>query len=327
MIEALMATRGGYAFRSDLLEAGLDDKTIAALLRSGYLTRIRHGTYTLTRTHAAMSPEQRHLLLAFSVVDKLGPSVALSHHSAAIAHTGTSWGVDLRTVHLTRLDGRGCRREAGVVHHIGRVVSDDELVLVEGRQVVRPARAVIESCSLASVESSMVTASFALRLGLCTPEELAERLNLHERWPGMLTVRLGLASAEPRCETVGEVRSLFMFGATGVPRPDVQVEITMADTGAVVARSDFGWWPSRHLGEFDGLYKYGRLNPYAEPGEAIVREKSREDLVRAQLFGMSRWIWRDLEPENRRATGQRILQALDTSRRLYTRNATHLPLG
>lgn len=326
LIEHVMTLRGGYAFRSDLLEAGLDDRRIAGSLRSGHLTRIRHGTYVVTSSFRALSPEQQHLVAAFSVVDKLGPSVALSHHSAAMAHTGTSWGIDLRTVHVTRLDGRGCRREAGVVHHVGHVVGDDEIALVDGRQVVRPARAVIESCSLASVESAMVTASFALRVGVCTQDELAERLHLHERWPGMLTVRLGLGAAEPRCESVGEVRSLFMFGVTGVPRPDVQVEIRLADMGLVIARSDYGWWPARHLGEFDGLFKYGRLNPYADPGESIVREKKREDQIRDQLWGMSRWIWRDLEPENRGATGRRILQAIERSRRLYTRNGTHIPL-
>ncbi len=43
--------------------------------------------------------------------------------------------------------------------------------------------------------------------------------------------------------------------------------------------------------------KYGRLNPYAtDPGQAIADEKIREDRVRDQQLGMSRWVWAGLAP-------------------------------
>lgn len=326
LIPTITAARGGYAYRSDFLEAGLDDRLIRLWMREGLLLRLRHGTYAPGPLLQDLSPERRHVLAAFSVADKLGPGVAVSHDSAALAHTGTSWGVDLHTVHVTRLDGRSSRREAGVVHHVGQVVPDDDLVEVEGRLVVAPARAVVESCSISSLESGLVTVSFALREGRCTREELEDRMARHERWPGMLTVRLAVAGAEPRCESVGEVRSLFMFTRTGVPRPEVQVAIVR--DGRVAATSDFGWWPCRHVGEFDGLFKYGRLNPFSSErlGEVVVREKRREDLIREEPVGMSRWVWSELEDELYRQTGARIKRDLERSRRLYTRNATHLAL-
>ena len=326
LILTVAERRGGYAFRSDLLEAGLDDRHIALAMRIGILTRLRHGTYAPSGPLAELSPERRHLLVAYSVVDKLGDGVALSHHSAAIAHVGVAYGVDLSTVHVTRRDGRGGRTEAGVAFHVGTIVPDEDLCLVDGRLAVAPARSVIESSSLASVESGMVTTSFAVRNGACTMDELRERLEHHERWPGMLNVRLSVAKAEPRCESVGEVRSMFMFGCTGVPRPQTQVEITRA--GISIARGDFGWLEYRHLGEFDGLIKYGRLNPYSESqlGQVLVDEKRREDDIRGEGFGMSRWVWSDLDPRRRVTTASRILAAMEQSRRLYTRMATHIPL-
>jgi hypothetical protein len=169
-IRAAAVHRGGYVFRHDLLDIGLTDRDIANAVRVGVLVRLRHGTYAPTDVVNGLSPERRHLLVAFSVIDKLGGNVALSHHTAAIAHTAHSFGVDLRLIHLTRLDGRGGRTEAGVAFHVGDVMRDEDLCEIEGRLCVLPQRSVIESCSLASVESGMVTASLALRMGICTIE-------------------------------------------------------------------------------------------------------------------------------------------------------------
>ena len=326
VILAVTAARGGYAFRSDLLDAGLTDRDLGLAMRHGVLTRLRHGTYAPTVFESGLTPERRHLLVAASIVDKLGPGVAMSHHTAAIAHSGVSFGFNLDTIHVTRLDGRGGRTEAGVTFHVGGVVPDDDLCLVDGRQTVTPARAIVESCSLATVESGMVMTSFALREQACTMGELRERLVRHERWPGMAKVRLAVAKAEPRCESVGEVRSLYMFGCTGVPRPEVQFAVVR--NGVLLARSDFAWLACRHLGEFDGLIKYGRLNAYSggEAGQVMVDEKRREDAVRDEGYGMSRWTWRDLDPSRRQATASRILAAMDRSRRLYQRSAVHIPL-
>lgn len=318
--------RGGYVFRHDLLDVGLADRDIASAVRIGMLVRLRHGTYAPANLVNGLSLERRHLLVAYSIIDKLGDGVALSHHTAAIAHSTPTFGLDLRSIHLTRLDARGGRKEAGVAFHVGGVIRDEDLCEVDGRLCVVPQRAVIESCSLASVESGMVTASFAVRAGSCTIGELQERLQRHERWPGMLRVRLAIARAEPRCESVGEVRSMYMFGCARLPRPEPQFLVER--DGRVIARADFGWHDYRHVGEFDGLIKYGRLNPYSEAdlGQVIIDEKRREDEIRDELLGMSRWTWRDLEPRIRTNTAARILGGLERSRRLYARGAVHIPL-
>ncbi len=326
-ILAVTEHRGGYAFRGDFLDCGLSDREIRHAVRSGLLVRLRHGTYAPAALVGGLTPERRHLLVAHSILDKLGDGVALSHHSAAMAHVGTSYGLNLNTIHVTRLDGRGGRTEAGVAFHVGSVVKDEDLCLVDGRLVVAASRAVVESCSLASVESGMVTASFAIREGVCTLDDLRERVGRHERWPGMLNVRLGIASAEPRCESVGEVRSMYMFARTGIPRPEPQLVIMRR--GIEIARTDFGWIEVHHVGEFDGLIKYGRLNPYSgsDLGRIIVDEKRREDQIRDESWGVSRWTWHDLDVRNRATTAERIRTALERSRRVYGRNAVNIDLA
>ena len=322
---ALAARRGGYVFRHDLIEYGLRDRDIRAAVRAGLLTRLRHGTYAPTSVVAPLSPEAKHVLIAYSVVDKLGPGVALSHQSAALVHTPQSFGIDLDVIHVTQLNGRHGRAEAGVVFHVGDT-SEDDLVEIDGRLVVAPARAAFESACRSSTESGMVTMSAMLHEGRFAREELEELGATYERWPGGRNARLAIRLADGRCESVGESRSLFMFWREGVPRPETQVVIRTED-GREVARSDFAWLLYRHIGEFDGLFKYGRLNSYAsDPGRAITDEKKREDLVRSLMLGMSRWTWAGLDEKRRTATARNILQGLEQSKRLYTRNATYIPL-
>ena len=321
----LAARHGGYLFRHELIDSGFRDADIRTAMRTGSLTRLRHGTYAPTSELAPLTAEARHVLTAYSVVDKLGPGVALSHHSAALAHSPQSYGIDLATIHVTRLDGRHGRQEAAVAFHVGGL-QDRDVCEVDGRLVVAPARAAFESACLATTESGMVTMSAIMHDAGCTRDELEEMGARMARWPRGRHARLAIRLADGRCESVGESRSLYMFWREGLPRPDTQV-VVRTENGGDVARTDFGWLSHRHTGEFDGMVKYGRLNPYVDqPGQAITDEKRREDLVRGELVGMSRWTWSDLAPSRRSRTARMILEDLERSKRIYARNAAYFPL-
>jgi len=311
----LAERRGGYILRPDLLDLGVTDRQIKDAIRQRLIVRIRPGTYA-PRGHADLSPEERHRLLAFATQDKLPSDVVLSHHSAAVIHTGVSFGLDLSKVHVTRRGRVTARAEASVVHH-GGSLPDDDIVEIDGHHVVVPGRAALETAVVAGTEAGLVQTSQVLRHGV-TPEELHERLETMVRWPGVARVRLAVAWASPECESVGELRSLYMFRMGGVPIPRMQVEYFDAD-GFSLGRVDFDWEEFRHCGEFDGLLKYGRLNPYSGDnlGHVIVDEKRREDRIRESGRGMSRWVWSDLHSP--RATCQRILAGIEQSRRLYGR--------
>ena len=89
----------------------------------------------------------------------------------------------------------------------------------------------------------------------------------------------------------------------GLPVPDLQVEVR-TPSGLFVGRTDFGWRQHRLLGEFDGRVKYGRLlRPGQSPGDAVFDEKRREDALRAEDYGVIRWVWRDLDQPVRWAEG------------------------
>lgn len=325
ILDSIAVARGGYMFRGDLIDHGYRDKDIKAAVRAGVLTKLRHGTYAPTAPTEAMTPERRHFLVACSVADKLGDSVVISNLSAAAGHGCDTYGMDLDTVHLTRLDGKHGRSEAGVTFHVNRTDSGLDVVEISGRPAVTPVRAVLESACEASVESGMVVASSAIRHGLLTHSELLGHLPLTARWRGARRAHLASRLADGRLETVGEVRSLHMMWQHGVPLPELQQALVVQ--GRTAARVDFAWLADRHTGEFDGLMKYGRLNPYStDVGKALVDEKRREDLVREEHLGMSRWTWEDLAPRRRPITAERINRGRETSRKLYGRNAVHIPL-
>ena len=75
--------------------------------------------------------------------------------------------------------------------------------------------------------------------------------------------------------------------------------------GNLVGITDFAWPEYRLLGEFDGKVKYGRLlKPGEEPGDAVFREKIREDLLReATRWALIRFVWANLY--NPRASEER----------------------
>lgn len=311
--ETVAAHRGGYILRPDLLDLGVSDRQIKDAIRQRLITRLRPGTYAPRGFHE-LTPEARHRLLSFAVQDKLPSDVVLSHQSAAVIHTGVSYGLDLSTVHVTRRGRRTARPEANVVHH-GGVLAEGDVVEVEGRPMVTPARAALETALVAGAEAGLVQTSFVLRNGV-ESDELHERIAGMARWPGVAKARLSVVWANPRCESVGEVRSLYMFRMGGLPVPRMQVEYVDA-SGTSVGRVDFDWEEFAHVGEFDGLAKYGRLNPYGggDLGQAVVDEKRREDRIRALGRGMSRWVWADLHSPA--STCRRIRAAMEQSRRLH----------
>ncbi|EFQ83671.1 hypothetical protein HMPREF0063_11334 [Aeromicrobium marinum DSM 15272] len=315
-ITAVIEVLGGSIERHEILDLGWNDRQIGEAVRGGLLTRIRYGTYAATTVWDHSSPGQRLQILTRAVIGKLGRHVVASHHSAAALHGFELFGVDLERVHLTRLDGRTGRIDAGVQYHRGRL-DETELIEIDGCLVVRPDRAVIESALISGTESAMVVASSYLRGTGGGRGELLEVFDAHHAdWPGSIAARSGLARADARFESVGEVRTGHLFHRFAIEAPEPQFTILDAG-GRFVARCDFGWRRQRHVGEFDGMVKYGRLNPDpGDPGRVLVGEKRREDEIRDLGFGVSRVTWADLAPGRAAATAARIRADVDRSARI-----------
>lgn len=322
----LVRTPRAYVTRAQFLSNGYTDRDLREAVHTGLLTRLRHGIYVFTAEHILLTPEQQHVVLAQSVADRLGPNVAISHQSACAIHGFAMYGHDLTKVHVTRLDGSAGRTEHGIVHHVGQIVTDDDVEEINGLLVVKPHRAVFEAATVGSVESGIVVMDSALHLGSVTQEQLVETVGERAGWQGARRARYALSLSDGRAESPGESRSRYMFRRMNLPIPDLQVPVYDGD-GTLIGYSDFGWIEYRHLGEFDGLVKYGGIpGDTRTPQQIVIEEKGREDAMRAQRLGMSRWVWYDIEPIRERRTAERIRSQMDQSRSLYTRGRTTIPL-
>lgn len=293
-LRALTAEHGIF-LRKEALELGWDDATLRAARRDGVLHRVRQGCYCFGDEWARLDARERHLLLARSVLRVTRGPIALSHTTALLAHGVATWNVDLRRVHLTRLDRRAGGLRADSVVHKG-ICCPDDVVIASGMPAVMPARAVLESATILHTEAGLVVADSALHLQLCTPEELHRVFATLNHWRGALRVHVVLHHMDGRSANPGETRSRYMIWRHGLPAPEIQFEVRDR-AGRLVAILDFAWPAHRAFGEFDGKAKYAEyLRPGETSGDAVFREKRREDLVR-ELTGWRgvRWTWSDLD--------------------------------
>ncbi len=304
-LRALAETQGFFS-RTDALAVGHDDNSIRAALRFKLWVRIRRGAYTFSDLLAA-DPAAQHLVRARAVARRLGDRVALSHVSAALEHDLSVWGIDLTNVHVTRLDATSGRTEAGVVHHEGFCVADD-VIEKDGVLVMRRARAAVETCTLGPPESGVVILDSLLRSG-CPRDELDDAFLLLKQWPDTRGLQIVVRFADGAAGSVGESRSRWLLYSQRVPAPVLQFEVR-DDSGELIGICDFAWPAHELLGEFDGRIKYGRLLRAGEtPGDAVFREKCREDAMREQTgWRMVRLVWADLAQPA--ATGARIRRML-----------------
>jgi len=108
-----------------------------------------------------------------------------------------------------------------------------------------------------------------------------------------------LMLADPRSESVGESWSRALMHRLGFEAPELQHRVP--GPSGEIARADFFWPTARLVGEFDGLVKYLRSRDLSgtDPAQVVVAEKLREDRIRAEGYGVVRWVWEDLRRPER----------------------------
>lgn len=314
--------RGGFFTRAEAKDYGYSDSEIQAAVRDEFWVRLRHGYYSFGDHLAELDTRQRHCLLSRAVLHRLGTDYVLVGVSACAAHGIEQWGADLTVVRVSRRSRRPGRHEAGVRFHNLPLDQERDITSASGMAVVTADLSVWQASCELSAEGALVCMNSAMHTGAINRERLERSASSFATWPGSRTARLALRLSDARVETVGESRTFFLCWEFKLPRPRPQYEVVNAH-GRVVARTDFAWLRYCHVCEFDGMVKYARfLRPGETASDAVVKEKRREDLVRAEGFGMSRLVWRDLEGDQRVRAAQRLRDGLDQSARLYTRNRT-----
>lgn len=291
-LKLIAEAQGGVFSRTQALASGCTHDQIVRYLRDGRWERIRRGQYAEKVDLAALQPWERarwdHRQKVHAVMNSLrSGSVAVSHQSALLLHGLPIWGLDLNRVHISRLDGQSGGVVAGVQHHLGKL-TDDDLAMVEGRMVTGVARAVAESACTTSFEVAVVSIDAALRAHGVSAADTDRLLELSRFWPGSATARAALCFGSRLSESVGESRLRVLLHEHGLPEPVLQAEFHDGD--GLIGRVDFYFPAYDVVIEFDGLLKYGGGSP-----EVLIREKRREDRLRALGLTVVRTDWSDFD--------------------------------
>lgn len=274
---------------SELNGLRLDRRTERRPDGSAVLARIRRGAYYDAADWSTFSADTRYLALVHATAMYARASHQVYSHwsAAAVWHLPTveCWP---STVHATVCGG--IVHSSGLVRrHSAHVIPPS--VMIDGVRVTTLPRTLVDLARDGSLQSAVAAADHALRHGMCTSAELAtESALLEPGHPGVTGVRAMVALADPRAESPLESLSRVAMYELRVVRPELQV--LLVDGDGEFGRSDFGW--DGVVGECDGYAKYIRyLRPGEEPGDAVWREKRREDRIRRTGARVARWGWSD----------------------------------
>ncbi|MGQ0573349.1 MAG: hypothetical protein ACT4RN_03985 [Pseudonocardia sp.] len=284
----------GLLLRPGLLAAGLTDDELRRLRRRGTLVAVGRGAYVRSADERLRHRDARHALLVRATVARVAEDAVVSHVSAAVLHGLPVWNTALDRVHTTR-PKRSAGLRTGRLHVHAAPLEPDEIVDVDGMAVTSPLRTLLDLARTAGFEQAVVAADAALHRHLVTGSDLLAGVDRFAGWRGAPAARRVAAFADPRVESPGESRSRVAMARLGVAPPVLQWEVR-GPGGAVLGTADFGWPECGWAGEFDGLVKYGRLlRPGEVPADVLVAEKRREDAMRTQLRGFSRWTWSEID--------------------------------
>ncbi|MGU3434919.1 hypothetical protein ACNHUS_18120 [Actinomycetes bacterium M1A6_2h] len=301
----------GALFRRDAIARGLTDNDLRTQKRRGVIESVSRGLYLPTSALADMSRRDRHLLEVQGAVSRSSPEVVVSHQSAALLHGFEMWNPDLAIVHLSSTRARGGRKEPHRHLHADGLTPAD-ITIVDGMRVTTAARTIADLARTESFEKAVCVGDSGLRRSLLAKQRVSDALETSST-RGRTAARRAIEFMDPRSETVGESRSRVYIHRHGLPAPELQV--TLLDTyGRFLGRPDCLWEDEGVIGEFDGMVKYSKyLRPGERPGDAVAREKSREDQLRSFGWMVVRWTWADLST---RLAADRIERAMETARRM-----------
>ena len=280
--------------RRDLLELGISDDLQSAMLRRGSLVRLRHGVYSLPPAVVGSDPVTLHRRDLAAAVAASGEPAWAFGPSAAVLH-GLPLPFDvpdmLCLARTSGSDERALRRPSRhrlVIPHAKITtgpVDPRTTQIVHGVPAVDPALAALGAAvELESGRWRTAVLDAALWRGT-TADEIRHLMETWRHLGRRTEVERSLRLARSGAQSVLETFSRLAFREEGLPEPVLQH--AFHDEEGLVGLVDM-WWPDWGvIGEADGAMKYGDRRD-------LLREKVREDRLRALGWTVVRWTFPDI---------------------------------
>jgi very-short-patch-repair endonuclease len=296
-LAARAAGHGGVFGSRDIADLDISPATIATLVRTGDVTRVRRGAFVLASALApvevpaegeraayekARRPEEVYQLRTRAVLRSRPERDAASHHASVALHGVDLFGCDLTVIDLAS-SVRKVGREQGLRLHPGQGLPIGGL---GGVRVVKLPTALALLARSSGVLAGVCSMDDAVHDKLCTTDEIAsaiEGLPARRHDPA----RAALALVDALCESVGETRTRLILHDLGFSAVS-QHKVTVGRQ--VIARVDF-LVEGLVVVEFDGLVKYEGLTGRA----ALAAEKARKSRLVDLGFEVVRIVWSELD--------------------------------
>jgi Transcriptional regulator, AbiEi antitoxin len=274
-----VATRQfGLFTTSQAMAAGYSRDEVRALLRTRQWVRRRRGVYCTAEASAlaASGAVAGHLLDCGAVLLALDRDVVVSHASAAAVHSLVLPGNWSGEVRLT--DPENWR--------VGRGYRVSQAQLSRGErwpwgpfEVTAVARTLVDCAREWDLIDSVIAMDDAVHRDLTSPSALREMV-LHERhWEGIAGAARAVGLVDGRAESPLETRGRVLIVTSGLPAPELQVDLWDGD--GFIGRVDAWFEDAAVAVEFDGAVKYLDPRDGRTPGQVLWEEKQREDRIRA----------------------------------------------
>lgn len=296
---ALAEAQHGLLTTRQAAGLGIFDRNLSDLVRRRGLVHLNRGLYAVPHLVPG-DPLERHGQLARGAM-MLYPDAVLVGVTAAVARRLPLWRVDLTRAQLVRPAMRSVTTKA--FHIRAGAVEHEESEL---GPVPALADIIVQLAIDAGTVPAVCAADAALHRGDLSLDALAEAVGCVDGWPRSARARAVLRQVDGLSESVGESR--LRVGLTTMGLDLVAQEPVYDERGQFVARPDLRVRGSRVVIEFDGKVKY------TEDGvDALVREKRREDRLRALGYLVVRVTWSELD--DLRFVLRGIQRALDATGR------------
>ncbi|AMM20450.1 hypothetical protein AX769_10195 [Frondihabitans sp. PAMC 28766] len=300
----------GLIRTADFIRAGRNDRELRRAATAGELVTVIPGVFVRAdRWQAATGPD-RHVLRAMAFAPRLDERAVFSHTTATALHGWGSLGPPPDLLDVSDPDLSKSRRLASARLHVARL-SGADLGVVEGLPVTSPARTAVDMVVSQGFRAAVVALDSALHVevesrdprrrrpltaSLLTLDDFDAALGRRLPVRGHKHVQRVRAFANGLAASGGESLSRIVMHERGWPAPTLQQPFFVGREH--IGDVDFWWEEFGVIGEFDGFVKYSRQEHLGgmSPADAAVKEKRREDLLRAHpaVRGFARWMWSDV---------------------------------
>lgn len=287
--------------------AGLTERQIRALVRSGQLAKVRHGAYATAAVLAQAETDAglRHAIdVAAARARRSGVGTASYHSAARIRELRMLHQPEPEVVTLTvppRARDRKYRRDGehrsatGVICHVAELPAR-QVMKLHGIPLTTAARTVVDIARTSSFIDSVVVADSALYEGRASKTEMRRVLETCASWPGVEAARKVVEFANSLSESVFESCARVRFSQLGLEPPELQGHI-LNGRGALIARTDFCWRRHHTVAEADGMLKYGEQDD-------LNRQFTRDRLLREAGWEVVHFTWQELFSDAERVVAQ-----------------------